>query len=73
MERDDKAKSQPIHYAAAFDRFNFIEYFTQHSIDINTKNSEGSTPLHIAGKKMDPARECSILTEIQLVGDISIR
>mgnify|MGYP002475470540 CR=1 FL=1 len=47
--RDDKAKSQLIHYAAAYDRFNFIEYLVQHNVDINVKNNEGSTPLHIAG------------------------
>jgi hypothetical protein len=50
IARDDKAKSQLIHYAAAFDRFNFIEYLTQQGVNINTKNSEGSTALHIAAR-----------------------
>jgi hypothetical protein len=44
-----KDKQTVLHYAAAFNKTDFINYLLSLGVDVNVKDASQSTPLHIAG------------------------
>jgi ankyrin repeat protein len=51
----------PLHYSVKKQHFHFVEFLKQYGVDINTKDQEGRTVLHIAAATNDDEAICRLV------------